>query len=78
MAGLADRVGRERHVGAEQFTEALGGRGEREGRVRGALGAAQVGGDDHRAPRVGERLDGRQDGADPAVVGDAWCRRAAR
>ena len=68
--GLADRVGRERHVGAEEFTEARGGRGEREGRVRGALGAAQVRGDDHAGARVGEGLDGGQDGADAAVVGD--------
>ena len=69
-ADVADGVRRERHVGAEEFAEARGGRGEGEGRVRGALGAAQVRGDDHPGARLGERLDGGQDGADAAVVGD--------
>ena len=68
--GLADRVGREGHVRPEEFTEARGGRGEGEGRVRGALGAAQVGGDDDPGARVGEGLDRGQHGADAAVVGD--------
>ncbi|BFO20549.1 hypothetical protein SHKM778_69370 [Streptomyces sp. KM77-8] len=68
--GLADGVGRERHAGAEEFIEARGGRGEREGGVRGALGAAQVRADDHAGARLGEGPDGGQHGADTAVVGD--------
>ncbi|CAM5692219.1 hypothetical protein SHIRM173S_07013 [Streptomyces hirsutus] len=68
--GLADGVRRERHVGAEEFTQAGGGRGEREGGVRGALGAAQVRGDDDTAARFGKSLDGGQHRADAAVVGD--------
>lgn len=68
--GLADRVGRERHGGAEEFTESGGGGGERERRVRRALGTAQVRGDDHLGAGLREGLDGGQHGADPAVVGD--------
>lgn len=75
LGRVADRVGREGHVGAEEFTEARGGGGEGEGRVRGALGAAQVGGDDHAGARLGEGLDRGQHGADTAVVGD---RRAVQ
>ena len=70
VGGGADRVLGEGDRAAEQFTEALGGGQQREGGVRGALGAAQVRGDDHLGTRVGERLDGGQHGADAAVVGD--------
>ena len=70
LRGLADRVGREGHGSAEQLAQSGGGGGEGERRVRGALGAAQVRGDDHLGARVREGLDGGQDGADPAVVGD--------
>lgn len=68
--GFADRVGRERHAPAQEFTQARGGGGEGEGGVRGALGAAQVGGDDDLGARVREGLHGGQHGADTAVVGD--------
>lgn len=67
---LAHRVGRELHGSVQEFTEAGGRRGEGEGRVRSALGAAQVRGDDHAGARVGEGLHGRQNGSDTAVVGD--------
>lgn len=70
LGGAADRVLGEGDVGAEQLTEAGGGRGEGEGGVRGALGAAQVRGDDHAGARVGQRLDGGHYRADAAVVGD--------
>lgn len=70
LGGGADRVLGEGDVGAEQFTEAGGGRGEGEGGVRGTLGAAQVRGHDHPGARVGQRLDGGHHGADAAVVGD--------
>lgn len=69
--GLADRVGGERHGLTEDFTQPLGRGGQRVGRVRGALGAAQVGGDDHLGAALDELGDRRGDGADPAVVGDA-------
>ena len=68
--GLADGVGREGDLGAEQLAEARGGGGQREGRVRGALGAAQVRGDDDPRAGFGERGDRRPDCADAAVVGD--------
>lgn len=70
LGGGADGVGGERDGGAEQLAEAGGGRGEREGRVRGALGAAQVRGHDHPGAGLGELRDGRLHGADAAVVGD--------
>ena len=57
LGGLADGVGREGDLGAEQFAEPRGGRGERERRVRGALGAAQVRGDDDARARLGELGD---------------------
>ncbi len=70
VGGGADGVLGERHGGAEQFTESLGGLQQGERRVRGTLGVAQVRGDDHLGARFGEGLDGGQDGADTAVVGD--------
>ncbi len=70
VGGGADGVLGERDRGAEEFGEPLGGRQQREGQVRSTLGAAQVRGDDHLGARVGEGLDGGQNGADAAVVGD--------
>ena len=43
-----------------------------------ALGPAQVRGHDHPGAGVAQRVDRRQAGADPAVVGDRCCRRAGR
>lgn len=70
VGGGADGVLGERDRLAEELGEALGGRQQRERRVRCSLGAAQVGGDDHLGASVGQGLDGGQDGADAAVVGD--------
>jgi hypothetical protein len=68
--GLADGVRGERHLAAQQLTQPLRGGRQGVGRVRGALGAAQVGGDDDLGAVLGELGDRRLDGADPAVVGD--------
>ncbi len=70
VGGGADGVLGERDRRAEEFGEALGRLEEGEGRVRGALGAAQVRGHDHLGARLDEGLDGGQHGADAAVVGD--------
>ncbi|CAM5661276.1 hypothetical protein SGRIM119S_07122 [Streptomyces griseorubiginosus] len=70
VRGGADGVLGEGHGGAQEFAEPLGGGKQREGRVRRALGAAEVRGHDHLGARVHEGLDGGQDGTDAAVVGD--------
>ena len=71
LRGLADQVTGQRDLGAEQLGKPLGDGREGVLRVRLALGAAEVRGDDDLRARVGELLDRRQRGADPAVVGDA-------
>lgn len=70
VGGGADGVLGERHGRAEEFTEPLRGGQQREGRVRRALGAAEVRGDDDARAGLGEGLHGGQHGADTAVVGD--------
>ena len=67
---LADGVGRERDVLAEQLTEALGHRLEGVRRLRRALGPPEVGDHDDPGSRVGQPLDRGRAGADPAVIGD--------
>ena len=67
---VADGVGGERDVGAEQLAEPGGHRAQRVAVLGRALRAAEVGGHDHPGAGVGERLDRRHAGPDPAVVGD--------
>jgi hypothetical protein len=72
--GLAGRVahgvGGERDVEAEQLAEAYGDRPQRVAVLRLALRPAQVRGHDHPGAGLGQGLDGRDAGPDPAVVGD--------
>ena len=65
------RCRRERHGGAEQLAEPVGDRTQRvlSGRVRPSAGP-RCAVTTTRAPRVGELLDRRHAGPDPAVVGD--------
>ena len=75
---LAHGVGGEGDRPTEQLAEPRRDRRQGVRRVRRALGPAEVGDHDDPGAGVGERLDGRHAGADPAVVGDRACRRAAR
>ena len=63
---------------AEQLTEPLGDRRQRQLRAHLALGAPQVGGTTTRAPALDEPLDGRDTGPDPSVVGDPCRHPSAR
>ena len=67
---LTHGVGGEGDRAAEQLAEPLGDRRQGVRRVRLALGPAEVGDHDDPGAGVGQRLDGRDAGADPAVVGD--------
>ncbi|EGJ78227.1 putative phosphoglycerate kinase [Streptomyces sp. Tu6071] len=74
VRGGAHGVLREGDGTAEQFADPLGGGQQREGGVRLALGAAEVRGDDDLGTGLDERGEGRQDGADTAVIGDDTVR----
>ncbi len=67
---VAHQVGGQRDIGAEQFAEPPGDRGQRELRVRLTLGPPQVRGQHHLGAGLGQLLDRRQGRAHPAVVGD--------
>ena len=66
----ADRVLRERHLGAEQLAEAGRDRGEGVPRLGLALRPAEMGAHHDPCAGVAQRLDRRHRRADPAVVGD--------
>ena len=70
LRALADRVGRERHVAAEQLAEAGGDGGQGVLVLGRALGPAEVGAHDDAGARLGQGRDRRDGGPDAAVVGD--------
>ena len=73
LRAVTGDVGGEVHrdaLGLQQFAEPLGHRGQGELRVRLALGAAEVGGDDHLRAGLGQLHQRRQRGPDAAVVAD--------
>ena len=72
---VADRVRGERDRPAEQLRQARGDRSQREPGLRRALGATEVGAHDDPGPRLDERVDRREAGPDPAVVGDGHASR---
>ena len=74
LGGLPDRVAREGDVAAEQLGQAPDDRLERVLLLRRALGAAEVGDDDHLGAGIGQGLDRRDRRADATVVGDVAVR----
>ncbi len=70
LRGLADGVGREGDVLPEQLAEAGGDRAQGVAVLGRALRTAEVRRHDHPRPGLGQGADGRDAGADPAVVGD--------
>ena len=70
LGGLAHDVGRQCHGPAEQLAQPRGDRRQGVLRVRLALRAAQVRGDDNAGAGVEQAGQGRQRGADAPVVGD--------
>jgi len=67
---LADRVACERDRGAEEFGEALRHRLQAVLRVGRAVRASEVGAHDDAGARVDQCVEGRQRGADTAIVRD--------
>ena len=68
---LTGDVVAQRNVGAEQLGQPVRDRSQGQVRTVLALGPTQVSADDDTCARVAKIADGRQAGADPAVVGDA-------